>query len=143
MSFGLAPFGLSPWAAYYAAASADTDGITAATVRNVEGGDYVQGDDGNLEQALDYVDQEVRWRLHTELGSFPGDILAGNSSVRVLVFNDSSQVALENAVSLALQPMLDRQVITKLTIKASPYIKNGTAVAEYSVTYTKTGLIER
>jgi len=143
MSFGLAPFGLSPWAAYYATPGADTDGATMATARNVESGDYVQSADGNLEQAVDYIDQEVRWRLNTELGSFPGDILAGNGAVRVLVYNDTSQVALENAVSLALQPMFDRGVITKLNIKATPYIKDGTAVAEYSVNYTKTGILER
>jgi hypothetical protein len=143
MSFGIAPFGLSPWAAYYTAVTPNRRGVSAATARNVENGDYTQDDDGNLNEAASYIDQEVMWRINTELGSFPGDLLAGNGVTRIRIFNDTSQVRIENAVSIALEPMLARGVIKDLRVIASPYTQNGNAVGAYSVFYKPTGVIER
>lgn len=139
MSFG-SPFGLSPYAAYGDATSAR---VTAAKAPKIVDGDTVRDADGNLEDALEPLDEEIAFFLGTAPGSFFGVKSLGNGALRMYVRRKTSEIEIRDHVRRALTPMLERGDIVDLTVTPQPVTRNGTAINYYDVTYRKTGLLRR
>lgn len=121
--------------------SPDVPTSANARLLNLDG-DYEQSATGLVPSASP-VDQEAVWRIRTIKGSFVGDVNLGNGVVFIKNWTNSSVVDIRDAVMLALTPMLDRGVIENVIVTADPYVNAGTSTAAYSVTYTKTGIVDR
>lgn len=152
MSFGSSSFGFSPFgggsvfAAYGTGTTPATrEGLTAAKVRQVVGGDYVRTSGStrnNLAAAPDSIAQEVALRVGTEYGAIAGAPTFGNDAIHVPIFNDSSAAEIEHRVRVALQPMVERGTLERVEVVAEPYTSNGRAFNAFRVGYTPTKQIE-
>lgn len=146
-SFGGAPFGGGVTFAAYGTGTtpATREGLTAAKVRQVSGGDYVRSSTStrnNLAAAPDPIAQEVAFRVGTELGTLAGAPTFGNDAIHVLVFTDSSAAEIEHRVRVALEPMVDRGTLEQVHVVPEPYTSNGRAFNAFRVTYTPTQKVE-
>jgi len=104
-------------------------------------GDYLLDADGHLTEVFDVLDQEAAIRLGLVKGSIVGEPTLGNGVVFIASFTTTSAVQIAREVELALAPMVDRGDIKDVLISATPYVKDGTAVARYAVTFRKTGRV--
>lgn len=143
--FGLFPFGLGPFGGLGPSGSLVLTGSglapRAATARLLVDGNYVLGSDGRLAETDEPLLQEAAIRLGTIRGSIVGVPTLGSAVVQIESFTDASVVQIRREVELALQPMVDRGDIRDVLCVPSPYVRDGTAVARYSVSFSRTGRI--
>lgn len=145
MSFAAVPFGAAPFAAFGPDATASTvvPKPTVAVSPLVQNGDTARDSDGNVVDAPDPIEQEMRFHLQTVAGHFFGDPEIGNGVFRVRTRTRRSLVAIRDLVTRALQPMVDRGDIEGVTVTPAPITSGGTAINAYTVHYTKTGTVRR
>lgn len=136
-----APFASSPFASgFYSPTPAENPQAARCRVLGVDG-DYELDADGNIRDAVDPVDEEIYWRLATVVGSYAGDLSAGNGVTKILVASTTSRVAIVRAVKLALEPMRARGVLSSVDVVAEVVSEQGTTRAVYRVDAQKTGLV--
>lgn len=144
MSFFGRRFARNPFAAFWGtpdkAADANATSVPCRTI--TADGDYLRdATTKNIVEETDPVAQLVWWYLRNTRGSFPYDATAGNGVTKLLVRTDTSPVQIRDEVLRALAPLIERNIIDAVEVVATPYVKNGTAVAQYTVTYKATGVL--
>jgi hypothetical protein len=107
------------------------------------GGDTILAVDGGYVGAEDPVDELVAFAVGTVERHFFGDPRKGNGALTIQTMTRAGIVEVRDRVTRALRSLLDAGVIRDVRVTPTPFVRNGTAVNAFELTYRKTDRVER
>lgn len=116
---------------------------TGPTAPQITSGDTTLDASGNP-VASDPLLERVKWLLGTLEPTFiaPDGTTRGNSVIQIRAWTSTTPIEVRDRVLRALSSEIVRGTMTDVRVTPNPYQHDGsTAVNEYSVSYTPTGLL--